>query len=321
MLANSHEAAAHAEGMNAKNEPRKLVKTQGPPMNQQFYPVKYQQLPILPKSLPPLIPRTPRRLSLIGRPKDNVGANGLDGWKNLKVTTKASRSDEGKGNGLVFTAKPEMISLDDAQQQLNKENVEKTETACPGPLEVPQYTGCRYDVLKPPYSYATLITQAIQTSPDQRLTLNMIYQSIMDKYPYYRSRNSGWQNSIRHNLSLNKCFERIERTNEEKGKGAWWKVRPEFLDCEGQVGRGLTCRKRKSEESLSRSTDMGSRSFSICFFEHQSATNINRLTFEYSMETILMEQPEGLDDVELEDLCTTLQYIHSHSSETLDMLL
>lgn len=47
--------------------------------------------------------------------------------------------------------------------------------------------------LKPPYSYATLIAQAIFSSEEEKLTLNNIYNWIMDKYAFYRHSQSGWQ--------------------------------------------------------------------------------------------------------------------------------
>jgi len=46
---------------------------------------------------------------------------------------------------------------------------------------------------KPAYSYAHLITFAINSSPEKRMTLSEIYQWICDKYPYYRIAGNGWK--------------------------------------------------------------------------------------------------------------------------------
>ncbi|KAL3479256.1 fork head domain-containing protein [Aspergillus californicus] len=81
--------------------------------------------------------------------------------------------------------------------------------------------------LKPPYSYATLIAQAIFSSEEEKLTLNNIYNWIMEKYAFYRHSQSGWQNSIRHNLSLNKAFQKVPRRTDEPGKGMKWQIAPE----------------------------------------------------------------------------------------------
>ncbi|CAO3644353.1 unnamed protein product [Cunninghamella blakesleeana] len=78
---------------------------------------------------------------------------------------------------------------------------------------------------KPPYTYATLIAHAILSSTDGRLTLNQIYHWISEKYPYYTIGEGGWQNSIRHNLSLNKKrFIKYDRhpSKTDPQKGCYW---------------------------------------------------------------------------------------------------
>ncbi|KAL2135421.1 hypothetical protein VTI74DRAFT_8523 [Chaetomium olivicolor] len=82
--------------------------------------------------------------------------------------------------------------------------------------------------IKPQFSYAQMITQAIMGTPEQKLNLAGIYNYIQTRYAYYRHQPpTGWQNSIRHNLSLNKAFEKIARSTDEPGKGMKWAIVPE----------------------------------------------------------------------------------------------
>ena len=88
--------------------------------------------------------------------------------------------------------------------------------------------------IKPPYSYATMITQAILSNPQGVMSLSEIYNWIADHYAYYKYSKTGWQNSIRHNLSLNKAFEKVPRRPNEPGKGMKWQIsesyKEEFLN-------------------------------------------------------------------------------------------
>ncbi|XP_044532606.1 forkhead box protein O3 [Gracilinanus agilis] len=79
-------------------------------------------------------------------------------------------------------------------------------------------------------SYADLITQAIESSPDKRLTLSQIYDWMVRCVPYFKDKgdsnsSAGWKNSIRHNLSLHSRFKRVQ--NEGTGKSSWWMINPD----------------------------------------------------------------------------------------------
>ncbi|KAK6353722.1 transcription factor [Orbilia blumenaviensis] len=84
--------------------------------------------------------------------------------------------------------------------------------------------------IKPPLSYAILIAQAILSSSDQKLTLANIYAWIQENYAFYRFAASGWQNSIRHNLSLNQAFQKVPRRTDEPGKGMKWQIAPDYME-------------------------------------------------------------------------------------------
>jgi len=123
---------------------------------------------------------------------------------------------------------------------------QKTEpVSLPNPEDLPIVDD---DGTKPPYSYAQLIGMAILRSPNRRLTLASIYAWISSTFSFYQAGDAGWQNSIRHNLSLNKAFHKQERPKDDPGKGNYWAI---VSGMEGQFVKDKPRRNTLSSEGNS----------------------------------------------------------------------
>ncbi|GAA5894186.1 hypothetical protein JCM5296_004678 [Sporobolomyces johnsonii] len=100
---------------------------------------------------------------------------------------------------------------------------------------LPYAAGQQDPHVKPTWSYAALIGQAIFSTEERKISLADIYAFIMRSYPYYKKEDAGWQNSIRHNLSLNECFIKTARGPDNPGKGCLWAI---AAGCEDQFADG-----------------------------------------------------------------------------------
>ncbi|GFV95932.1 forkhead box protein A2-A [Trichonephila clavipes] len=130
---------------------------------------------------------------------------------------------------------------------------------------------------KPPYSYISLITMAINSSVNRMLTLSEIYQYIMNSFPYFRHNQQRWQNSVRHSLSFNDCFVKVQRTPDKPGKGNFWKLHPDSGNmfengCFLRRQKRFKCKKKEAVRNSQKSQKQRDKTSS------KSDTNNNKTT-------------------------------------------
>ena len=134
--------------------------------------------------------------------------------QNFSPNTSSTREELGDDNEILL---PEVnsIRLDPSAEINNNGNNSDKETesnlsACSVP---PVTYNPRVHVhTKPPYSFSSLIFMAIESSTTKALPVKDIYAWILDNFPYYQTAPDGWKNTVRHNLSLNKCFQKVDKS-------------------------------------------------------------------------------------------------------------
>lgn len=203
-----------------------------------------------------LLPITPAKISIV-EPSSASNTKTIIQYKQIvnpsvNTTTAKQSIKHSKQNGNTTTA---AAAATTATTTPSSNNAAVTAAAV-SPVQVTlRSDGKAYP--KPPYSYSCLIAMALRNSDSGTLPVSDIYEFIVENFPYYKTARDGWKNSIRHNLSLNKCFEKIENPTNGSKKGCLWALNPD--KCKKLEEECKRCRQRDPVNirlSMSRPDDL-----------------------------------------------------------------
>ncbi|XP_004387459.1 forkhead box protein H1 [Trichechus manatus latirostris] len=101
---------------------------------------------------------------------------------------------------------------------------------------------------KPPYTYLAMIALVIQAAPSRRLKLAQIIRQVQAVFPFFRDDYEGWKDSIRHNLSSNRCFHKVPKDpSKPQAKGNFWAVDVNQIPAEAlRLQNTALCRRWQS---------------------------------------------------------------------------
>ncbi|XP_031829897.1 forkhead box protein N4 jumeau [Nomia melanderi] len=153
---------------------------------------------------------------------------------------------------------------------------------------------------KPAYSYSCLIAMALKNSQTGSLPVSEIYNFMCEHFPYFKTAPNGWKNSVRHNLSLNKCFEKIEKPagNGNQRKGCLWAINPAKV---AKMDEEVQKWSRKDPLAIKKA---------MIYPDHLEL--LERGEMKYAGSGDMSEETESSGDEAVEESTTYDESIHSH---------
>ncbi|KAG6447088.1 forkhead box protein J1-A [Manduca sexta] len=155
---------------------------------------------------------------------------------------------------------------------------------------------------KPPYSYSTLICMAMRYNND-KMTLSAIYSWIRDNFKYYRNADPTWQNSIRHNLSLNKVFVKVARSKHEPGKGGFWKLDLAHLEGTKRISNRPQKKKKRASTEAKTGTNVTEEKIAVSNIpppEFEGITNDMAQAVTLHLPEFDLDGIQSIDNIGLE---------------------
>lgn len=120
--------------------------------------------------------------------------------------------------------KPEGCNDDDEKGSKDKKDKKPPRAARSPSPKYDESTLSEEQLAKPTQNYVELIAEVLAERADGKMSLPQIYRAIQRKHPYFSVKVSttGWQSSVRHNLSQHEAFKKVEKD----GKGWMWALVP-----------------------------------------------------------------------------------------------
>ncbi|ODV97198.1 hypothetical protein PACTADRAFT_48948 [Pachysolen tannophilus NRRL Y-2460] len=249
-----------------------------------------------------------------------IGNGGIDNINNQALLSPAFSSpstklkDNNNNNKIPPPEFPKLVTTKTTTATLKKERkqetVEELNRQVPPPEEMPVVIDDTKDFTKKPaYSYAMLIGMAILRAPGRKLTLSQIYAWISDTFKYYKKGDVGWQNSVRHNLSLNKAF--IKSAKSKDGKGHYWQIEKGY---EYQFYKGKNTKNGTSSGSNNNNANK-INSVELVFNRNQIQNNTIDIKSSSASTSSSFTEEDGENDISTESASESEHNVINHHNK------